>query len=296
LIRRALLIANPAARIAAGASAEAVGAFQLAGVHCDSRLTDRPGHAAELARTHAAEYDAVFTLGGDGTAVEVIGALADKGPPVGILPGGTGNLLARALRIPLQISDAVAALVNGHETRRDLGRLGDGRHFAIGVGVGVDADMIAGASHEMKQRLGWFAYMISGVSAGLQLKQFRYRVIVDGVPHEGEATSVLIANFGSLLGGVVRLGKHVRDDDGILDVCIFQPRSAFAATRAFARMLVGDVALDPAVKYFAGKQIRIETTPPRRGQSDGELLGLSPLDITVRPGAARLLVPGALTG
>jgi len=282
---------NPAARRAAAAGIEAAEAFALAGVHCDVRHTERGGHAGEIARDNAASYDAVFSLGGDGTAVEVIGALADKGPPVGILPGGTGNLLARSLRIPLRVADAVPALLNGRETRRDLGRLGDGRHFAIGVGVGVDAEMIAGATPEMKQRLGWFAYMVSGVSAGLRLEQFRFRVIVDGVVHEGEATSVLIANFGNILGGVVKIGKHVRDDDGILDVAIFHPKSAFAATRAFARMLVGDVTLDPAVTYYAGKQIRIETTPPRQGQSDGELLGMSPLDITVRPGAARLLVP-----
>jgi diacylglycerol kinase (ATP) len=289
-IRRALLIVNPAARSAAAASSEASAAFAAAGVICDVRNTERPGHAGEIARTSAG-YDAVFALGGDGTAVEVIGALADHGPPVGVLPGGTGNLLARSLRIPLHLADAVPALLNGTEVRRDLGRLGDGRHFAIGVGVGVDAEMISGASYEMKQTFGWFAYMISGVSAGLRLEKFRYRVVVDGVGHEGEATSVLITNFGNILGGVVKLGKHVRNDDGILDVGIFHPKNAFEATRAFGRMLVGDLTKDSAVTYYAGKQIRIETTPPRRGQSDGELLGFPPLDITVRPGAARLLVP-----
>ncbi len=290
-IQRAILIVNPAARNAAAEVSAALRAFEVANVHCDVFETERPGHGAELARAHAAAYDAVFALGGDGTAVEVIGALADNGPPVGILPGGTGNLLARSLRIPMRVGDAVSALLNGHETRRDLGRLGDGRHFAIGVGVGVDAEMIAGASREMKEKLGWFAYMVSGVRAGLRLEQFRYRVIVDGVAHEGEATSVLVANFGNILGGVVKLGKHVRDDDGVLDVGIFHPKTAFAATRAFTRMLVGDLTIDPAVTYYAGKQIRIETTPLRRCQSDGELLGMSPLDITVRPGAARLLTP-----
>jgi diacylglycerol kinase (ATP) len=285
------LIVNPAARSAADASNEANAAFVAAGVQCTMLVTEHPGHAAELTQKHAAGYNAVFTLGGDGTAVEVIGALADQGPPVGVLPGGTGNLLARSLGIPMDILTAVPALLNGRESRMDLGRLGDGRHFAIGVGVGVDAEMIAGATHEMKQRFGWFAYMISGVSAGLRLEQFRYCVTVDGVAHEGEATSVLIANFGNILGGVVKLGKHVRDDDGILDVGIFHPKSAFAATRAFSRMLVGDLTKDPAVTYYAGKTIRIETTPPRRGQSDGELLGFPPLDITVRPGAARLLRP-----
>lgn len=264
-------------------------AFLAAGVQCEKMLTERPGHAAELTQKHASGFDAVFALGGDGTAIEVIGALADQGPPVGVLPGGTGNLLARSLGIPMDVTKAVPALINGRVKRMDLGRLKDGRHFAIGVGVGVDAEMISGASREMKQRLGFFAYFISGVSAGLRLERFRYRVVVDGIEAHGEATSVLIANFGSLLGGMVRLGNHIRADDGVLDVGIFHPASAFAATRAFGRMLAGDLARDPAVTYYAGKKILIETTPPRQGQSDGEMLGLTPLEITVRPGAARLL-------
>ena len=285
------MIVNPAARSAAAARDEAVRAFAAAGVLCDVMVTERPGHGGEFARANAARYDAVFTLGGDGTAVEVIGELADSGPPVGVLAGGTGNVLARSLRIPLSIRRAVPALLNGTETRIDLGQLSDGRHFVIGVGVGVDAEMISGASATMKRNLGFLAYFVSGITAGLRLERFRYRVIVDGVAHEGEATSVLVANLGEVLGGLIKLGKQIREDDGVLHVGVFAPRSVFAATRAFGRMLAGDLSIDPSVTYIAGRSIRIETVPPRRAQADGEMLGETPLDITVRPGAARLLMP-----
>lgn len=285
------MIVNPAARSAAGARDGAVRAFAAAGVACDVRETERPGHAGELARARAAGYDAVFTLGGDGTAVEVISALANAGPPVGVLPGGTGNVLARSLKIPLRVSQAVPALLAGRETRIDLGLLGDGRHFVIGVGVGVDADMVAGASSAMKRRYGSLAYFISGISAGVRLNRFRYRITADGAEHEGEAVSVLVANLGSVLGGLITLGRQIREDDGVLDVCVFAPRNLVDGFRVFARMLAGDVSGDRCVTYIPGRKLRIETVPPRRAESDGDLLGETPLEISVLPRAARLLTP-----
>ena len=186
---------------------------------------------------------------------------------------------------------AQVALMAGSETRIDLGLLGDGRHFVIGVGVGVDADMIAGASSGMKRRNGFLAYFISGISAGVKLNRFRYRITADGTVHEGEAISVLVANLGSVLGGLITLGKQINETDGLFHVCVFSPRSVLDAFRVFGRMLAGDLGGDRSVSYIAGKKFRFETVPARRAQADGEMLGETPLDITVQPGAARLLTP-----
>ena len=253
--------------------------------------TKAPGHAAELARQHAGKYSLVFALGGDGTAVEVIGALAGRGPAVGVLPGGTGNLLARALGIPMRVADAVPALLKSRERRVDLGQLADGRCFAIGLGVGVDEAMIAHASPELKRRIGFLAYFWSGTLAGLKVERIAYRLTTDGVVREGHAVSVLVTNLGTVLGGLITLGKDIRMDDGMLHAVIFAPRNLWDAIRVFGRMLVGNVGNDACVSYASGRNIRLETTPPRRAQADGELLGLTPMDITVRPGAARVLVP-----
>lgn len=288
---RALLIVNPAARRAATELDEAVRAFAAAGATCDVMATKAPGHAAELAREHARKYSLVFALGGDGTAVEVIGALVDRGPAVGVLPGGAGNLLARALGIPMRVADAVPALLKGRERRVDLGQLADGRYFAIGLGVGVDEAMIARVSPQLKQWIGFLAYFWSGALAGLKVERIAYRLTTDGVVREGHAVSVLVANLGTVLGRLITLGKDIRPDDGILHVVIFAPRTLWDAIRVFGRMLAGTVGNDPCVSSVAGINIRLETTPARRAQADGELLGLTPMDITVRPGAARLLIP-----
>lgn len=289
--RRALLIVNPAARLSRRAHEEALRAFEKNRVSCDALVTRAPGHATELARVHAPPYDFVFTLGGDGTAIEVITALAERGPPVGILPAGTGNVLVRSLGIPLRVGRAVSALVNGDEARMDLGRLEDGRHFAIGLGVGIDASMIAGASPLMKKWVGFLAYVWSATKAAIHMERFQVRLTVDGNVHERRAAWVLIANLGSVFGGLIRFGDGILHDDGVLHACIYSPNNLWDAIRLFVRMLAGNVERDRCAFCVSGRHIRLETKPPRRAQADGDLLETTPLEITVQPLAARLLIP-----
>lgn len=290
-IRRALVIVNPGARRAERAGLDALHAFAEEKVTCDVIMTNAPGHATELARELGPKFDAVFTVGGDGTAIEVMTALVGTGPPVGILAGGTGNVLVHSFGIPYNVRKAVRALVHGVETTIDLGRTGDGDHFAIGLGVGLDEAMIAGASHLLKRRVGVAAYVWSALKAVAQLERFTVRLTVDGVVHEREATSVLIANLGAVLGGAVRLGEGITADDGLLQACVFSPENHGEAIRIFTAMLRGTAHLDPGMFYVSGKRFRIETDPPRRAQADGELLDMTPIEIEVRPNAARILVP-----
>jgi len=290
-IERVLLIVNPASRRGARIRTRALKAFADAGVDCDEMITDGPGHAAVLARSHAHKYGAVFTLGGDGTVMEVLGALAPNGPPVGILAGGTGNVVARTLRIPLNPKKAVPQLLGGDEARIDLGRLGDGRRFAIGMGVGLDATMIEQAPPGLKKRFGFFAYVVGGWKAVLQNKKFRLTLTVDGSHYELSASAVLIANLGAVLNDLVWFGDGILRDDGKLDACVFSPNNLADAVRIFWRMVRKDFSPDPCIFYKSGREFRIETDPPMPGQADGELLTGTPFSVTVDPLAGRLLIP-----
>jgi diacylglycerol kinase (ATP) len=287
-----LLVVNPASRRGAGLRAEARAAFAGLGVTADEVATTGAGHAAAVAVERAADYEAVFTLGGDGTAMEVIGALAGTGRLVGILPGGTGNLVARTLRIPLGVGGAVRALVHGDEARIDLGRLASGQRFAFAAGVGADAYMIAHTPRPWKRRLGIAAYALTA-SQGLLLRRrpFVVRATVDGRVHERTATAVMVANFGSVLNRMFLLGPGIRQDDGLLDLCIFSPQSAEETVRMMWRLNRGDFRDVPFMSWVPGREFVIETDPPQLAQADGELLGAGPLDVRVEPLAARLLVP-----
>jgi diacylglycerol kinase (ATP) len=290
-IDRVLLIVNPASRRGARVRGRVLKAFAEAGVVCDALETEAPGHAAVLARTHGAKYDAVFPLGGDGTLMEVLSALAYVGPPVGVLAGGTANVVARTLGIPLNPARAIPLLLVGEEAKLDLGRLADGRRFAIGVGVGLDATMMREAPARLKKRFGFMAYVIGGFKAVLRNERFALRLTVDGTVFERRASAILIANFGAVLNDLIAFGDGIARDDGMLNACVFSPETVWDAIRILVKMLRKDFSPDPCLFYKSGREFRIETTPPMMAQADGELLPGTPLSVTVEPLAGRLLIP-----
>ena len=103
---------------------------------------------------------------------------------------------------------------------------------------------------------------------------------------------MLIANLGAVLGGMMYLGgPDILPDDGRLTACIFSPQNHAEAVAMFTSMVRGRAHLHPRATYLHGKSFRVETDPPRRAQADGEVLGVGPLEATVLPLAARLLVP-----
>ncbi|MBC7896412.1 MAG: diacylglycerol kinase family lipid kinase [Cytophagaceae bacterium] len=292
-IRRALVIANPASRRGSRALPRALRTFAEHDVTVDAVLTERPGHASTITRELAPLYDAVFSLGGDGTAMEVLEAAGRHGRPVGILPGGTGNLVARALGTPLRIERAVHALLLGHERRIDLGELEDGRTFAFAAGVGIDATMLERASPRFKRYAGVLAYVMAATYATVQLKRFELRATVDGVEHTFHAAEAMVLNFGTVLGGMLELAPKVDPSDGWLDLCVYDPRTLGDALgigwRIWRHRLTGHAHMH----FLRGKIIRLETVPIRAAQADGELLGTTPITCVVRPGAARVLTSAA---
>lgn len=287
-MRSALVIVNPASRRGLWGEAAAVRAFAAAGVACRVVRTQEPGHAAALARAHAAGHDAVFTLGGDGTAMEVVGALGTT-YPVGVLPGGTGNQLARHLGTPLNIGRAVRALVAGGEHHLDVGAFPDGRRFALVAGFGMDAAMIAGASPALKRRFGIGAYLWSAARALWRNECLPVRAVVDGVVYERTCRLAMIANVGSFLDGLIATGPGVTPDDGLLDLCLFSANTVGEAMDVVRRCAFRDFRPHRNMLFARGRTIRLETLDPSPAQADGELLAAAPLEVVAEPLAARLL-------
>jgi diacylglycerol kinase family enzyme len=230
--------------------------------------------------------------------MEAAGALAGTMRPLGVLAGGTGNLLARAVGIPLDPKRAVPMLLKGEELHIDLGRIvtcEPVRHFAVAAGVGIDAAMVAETPSWLKRRLGVLAYTITATRAALRAVSrrdfFHVRLTVDGEVFEAAAAAVMIANFGAVLSDRITFGPGIRFDDGVLDACFYSPRNLRDATRIMWRLLRKNFASDEAMLYRSGRHIRVETDPPRLAQADGELLGMTPLEIEIAPRAVRLLVP-----
>jgi len=239
--------------------------------------------------------DAVLVWGGDGTMIGVAGALAGSDVPLGILPGGTANLLARNLGIPLDVGAAARVALGGDARRIDLldVDLGDGarRVSAVMTGTGWDAEMMA-APEARKRRFGWGAYAIEG-ARGLRMKPMDLRISVDGGPEEQvTGRTVLVANVGMLVAGL-HLVPQSRPDDGLLDVLVVNPSSPLDWVRTTAGIISrtgwDD---DPSRIRFRGREVRLSTGHVRRRQIDGDLVPPGAgMHVRTMPGALVVRVP-----
>lgn len=217
--------------------------------------------------------DVIVAWGGDGTVMGVASELVETGASLGIVPAGTGNLLARNLGIPLAASDALRVAFDGRVERIDLldVYLGGGKRAlsAVMCGMGWDADMM-GASEELKRRVGWGAYVLQGARE-LRRPPMRLRLSVDGGPEQQMyGRTVLIANVGTLVAGL-DLIPEARRDDGLLDVLVVDPATPADWIRTTAGILRGRGAEgDPSRTHFRGRKVVVSTGHSRGRQVDGD--------------------------
>lgn len=296
--RRTLIVLNPAAgqEDPTRVRRRIGGAFAVRGAGFDLEETTGTGDAERLAREAAAlGYRAVVAAGGDGTIAEVITGLAGSRTPFGIIPLGTGNQLAANLSIPSDIERAVELAVNGTPVPMDIGQLAGGRYFALMAGAGWDAEVMSFATRELKDRWGFGAYLFAGLRRAVAPPSAEFHITADDMEFELRAATVLIANMGQLVYDILpldlRIGPGVSFQDGLLDVCIFAPRTlpdvAAVLWRVASRRYIGDQRMI----YLQASRIRIEADPPTITQVDGDVVGETPLEARAVPGGVRVLAP-----
>ncbi|HET9985124.1 MAG TPA: diacylglycerol kinase family protein [Longimicrobiales bacterium] len=298
---RTFVVLNPAARggEAARLQARLAAAFRARRASFDLALTEAPGHATELARGAAqAGYRAVCAVGGDGTLAEVATGLAGGDVPLAVIPRGTANQVAANLGIPRRLEAAVDVAVHGAATPVDLGRV-NGRAFALMVGAGLDAAVMAATTPALKERWGFGAYLYAAARTVLNLAPSEFTLVADGVERRVQAVSVMVANVGELFASFFPIGLALAPRpagswrDGLLDVLVVAPRGVpgFAgvlAQSAFRRF--GGKTL----VHFQAREISIATERPLPVQVDGDLAGSTPLTASVVRGGVRILTPGRL--
>ncbi|HET6762570.1 MAG TPA: hypothetical protein VFH27_02835, partial [Longimicrobiaceae bacterium] len=178
----------------------------------------------------------------------------------------------------------------------DVGCLDDGRYFALAAGAGWDAEIIGRATRERKDRWGFGAYLFAGLEVGVSPPSARFRVTVDGETLELDASMVLVANVGSFVARGLPLGMTIGPAvsyrDGLLDVCIFAPRTSVGVAALLSRLAMGRYVGDARMIFLQASDVLVESDPPMQTQVDGEVLGSTPLHARSIPGGVRVLVPG----
>ena len=239
---------------------------------------DDPGRAqARSARGRAPAAELAF--GGDGPARMVAEGLSGSGVPMGLLPAGTGNLLARNLGIPPnRLESSLRIALTGHDRPVDVCWAGfrpDGtarEAFLVMAGLGFDAEMMAGADAALKSRIGWGAYVVSGMR---RLRGRRTPVTIrvdDGPPQRLRVRAVVVGNCGMLQAGI-RLMPDAVPDDGWLDVVVLSPRSIFGWL-ALARAVLTRRS-HPTVTHLRCRSLEVQAERPLAAQLDGDPAGES---------------------
>jgi diacylglycerol kinase (ATP) len=276
---------------AAAARAQiAVDAVERAGETPEVFITERAGHARELAKSAAARgVRLIVAWGGDGTINEVATALAFGDVPLAIVPAGSGNGLATELGIDRRAPEALASALAGAPRKIDLGELG-GRLFANVAGVGLDAYVAARFNDVANTRRGFLAYARITGRALVSYVPAEYRISTDDGRVHARAVLVDIAN-GAQYGNNARIAPDARVDDGLLDLVLVEERSRARTLQHIPKLFRGHAHRIPGYSTRRIRQATIEADQPMTFHVDGEpVLGGTRLETRVHPGALWIVV------
>ncbi len=255
---------------------------------------DDPGRAMTRQALDAG-VDLVLGVGGDGTIRVICSGLAGSGVPFGLIPSGTGNLLARNIGIPLDRAAALDVALDGVDKGVDLVEIsvdgGPPDHFAVMGGIGIDAVIMESTSPDLKKAVGSAAYFVSAARHANHPPLHATIQVDDHPPLRRRAHVILVGNVGYLQAGIPLI-PDARYDDGLLDVMVASPRTAADWVRLTARVLTRQRRSDEQLDRITGRRVTITVEERDQYQLDGDTVGeCGRMVAQIKPGALVLRVP-----
>ena len=241
--------------------------------------------------------DLVIAAGGDGTVRCVAEELAGTDVPLGLLPLGTGNLLARNLDIDVTNPEgALRAALSGTERKIDVVHITvdhaqESHVFLVMAGLGFDAALMGDTRDELKDKVGWLAYVDAGIR-NLPGKPTKSRIrIDDGKPLVRRLRSVMGGNCGKIVGGL-EIFPGAKIDDGLLEIMTVAPQGRLGWFAVLADLLRRGKGKDPSIEYFQCRSAEVQTIEPQDIEIDGDYIGKGThLLLRVYPNSLRLRMP-----
>lgn len=248
-------------------------------------------------------YVSVFAAGGDGTVSWVINGLArlDHPIPLGVVPAGAGNAVAQEMKIPRTIKSSLKFLAdilnkkNSDKKFIDVIKVGK-KYCALHVDVGVGAMTVEHAQKSSKKIFGVLAYIWSALVSFMRYRPTRYTISIDGKEKKVTAAEIVFANSRSLgLGPEYHWAPHIKPDDGILDICIFNVSGMRGFVRILYDVLRKRLHKNKNSKYFKAPKgfisITLNTVSGKHVavQGDGDVFAKTPIELQLMPRAVCLL-------
>lgn len=283
------LLTNPTAGKGRGARYRDVALERLRGAgHTVRNLTGRDAaEAQDLAHQAVADrVDALVVVGGDGMVHLAVQAAAGTGVPIGLVPAGTGNDVARYFGVPRKDPVAAANLVLAGRTRTvDLARSGT-QHFVTVLAAGFDA-IVNERANKMTWPKGQMRYNMATLAELRTFEPIPYTLDLDGETRSLQAMLVAVGN-GPSFGGGLRITEGALLDDGLLDVVIIKPMSKVGLVRTYPKLFRGTHTTHPQYEHHRVRRVTV-AAPGIVSYADGERFGALPLTVECAPGALTVL-------
>ena len=287
---RVVAIANPATRTNPRTVAAILTELVPSGVRLDLQWTRSAGSARRLAEMAAGTADAIIAVGGDGTVSDVASAIVGTGLPLGILPGGSTNIVAREHGVPNDLRRAAEVIFGRHSHRIiDSAKCND-RHFLHMAGAGFDSMLFDLADSDLKRKVGWMAYLPAAAKA-LTIPPAVFSIVADGEVIETSSPMVLVANGSSIILPEFKLSPLIRGDDGWLDLIIVTATKPHELASVIARLATLRFDTSPWVIHRKVREVLISASREVPMQLDGDVVEHTPARMTIQPKALKLIVP-----
>lgn len=251
-------------------------------------MTKGPGHATDIAREAVKTgYKKIVAVGGDGTVREVVQALAHSESILGVIPAGTGNDFIRSVGIPREPEKALEIIKNGSVSCIDLLKAG-GNFFVNVVGAGLDAEVADAVNKSIRFFNGTITYVAQLIKVLTFYTPKDVTIEIDGKTIKRRAWLVSVGN-ARYYGSGMMICPDARVDDGFLDVCIVNELSKAELLRFLPSVFSGKHKNHPAYEVIKGKKVKIEFTPCAKVHADGDVIGITPVEFSVEPGALKVI-------
>ncbi|MHB1457136.1 MAG: diacylglycerol/lipid kinase family protein [Armatimonadota bacterium] len=266
--------------------------FKKHNIDCIIMETQSAGDGIRLSKEAVESgYKTIVSAGGDGTVNEVANGIVESDAVMGILPLGSVNVLARELKIPLDLKGAVACIAGNNIKNIDLGLAND-RYFTLMAGFGFDAEVVSTVLQPIKDMIGTSAYIFKGLEMLTTYNATDVTLEMPEQTYASKAFLIMVAN-ASTYTYRLKITPYALPDDGLLDICIFE-HSAMDKL-GFARQIT-DLFMDrhlehDEVKYFRTTSVKVISSPDVAVQIDGDSFGTTPVEIRIAPGILPVIVP-----